>query len=350
MTKKIRLSESELISLIKKVIKETDEDMNTEYKERKSNNALIQNLGTKTYLDIIKGEKHSLFSKILEDKHIKISTPDEEWYQDNIDNLIYVKNILKSSKGNISWRDGDNLSFYQKIDTLIEKCRNKEYVGFIEENEDRKVWSLLNKIDTNYSNWESMINDRLMRKEEGGIDGLNRREAIENFFRQRPLTEILPPNRYINFKEYEKNLNTKINTITYAELDLLEAFGKKNSEKLELIFEKIKYTTQIGDELELKFLTHLRNSKKPDLKIIDFSSPGSVVDTALGIDCIIYVNGEWFAVQIKGGKSGEDSAKTAFIHNLGINSISIYEINNNFYYYTPSKMSGENNFNKDFGF
>jgi hypothetical protein len=348
--KKIRLSESELISLIKKIIKETDEDMSTEYKERKSNNALIQNLGTKTYLDIIKGQKHSLFSKILEDKHIKISTPDEEWYQDNIDNLKYVKNTLKSSKGSISWRDGDNLTFQEKIDYLIKKCQNKEYVGFIEENEDRKVWSLLNKIDTNYSNWESMINDRLMRKEEGGIDALSRRESIEKFFKQRPLSEIFSPARYINFKEYEKTLNTKITTISYAELDLLEAFGKKNSEKLESIFSKIRFTTKIGDELELKFLTHLRNSEKPDLKIVDFSSPGSVVDTALGIDCMIYINGEWCAVQIKGGKSGKDSAKTAFIHSLGINSISIYETNNDFYYYTPTKMNGENNFNEDFGF
>lgn len=348
--KKIRLSESEFISLIRKVIKETEEDMDTQYKEKKALNGLMQELGTKTYLDIIRGNKNILFSKILENKHIKISTPDETWYKENIDNLKDIKKIFKSSLGEISWRDGDYLTYNEKIDKLIQRCVNKEYVGFIEENADRKVWSILNKIDTNYSNWESMINSRLRIPGGGEIDGSNRREVIQNYFKQRPLSDVLPPNRLINFNQYEKNIGTKINTISYAELDLIEAFGKKNSEKLESIYEKIQFTTKMGDELESKFLTHLRNSKKPDLKIIDFSTPGSIVDTAFGIDCAIFINGVWYAVQVKAGESGKDTAKSAYLHKLGINSISIYEKDNTFYYYTPSKMSGENNFNKDFGF
>lgn len=347
--KKIRISESELISLIKKVINETEEDMDTQYKEKKALNGLMQELGTKTYLDIIRGKKNSLFSKILENKHIKISTPDDTWYQENIDNLKDIKKIFKSSLSKINWRDGDYLAYNEKIDKLIQRCENKEYVGFIEENADRKVWSILNKIDTNYSNWESMITNRLLTPGGGEIDGNNRREVIENFFKQRPLSDVLPPSRLINFNEYEKNLGTKINTISYAELDLIEAFGKKNSEKLESIYEKIKYTTKMGDELESKFLIHLRNSKKPDLKIIDFSTPGSVVDTAFGIDCAVFINGVWFAVQVKAGESGKDTAKSAYVHKLGINSISIYEMNGDFYYYTPKNQSELNNFNEDFG-
>jgi hypothetical protein len=334
--------------LIKKIIKETDEDMNKEYEKIKLENSLMQELGTKTYLDIIKGQKNAIFSKILEDKHIKITSPDDNWYKDNIENLKDIKGIFKSSKSEISWLDGNVSSFDERIEYLIKKCENKEYIGFIEENENKKVWSLLNKIDTNYSNWDSMIKDRLLRKD-GGIDDVNKTNVIHKYFKQRPLSDVLHPNRLINFREYEKNLINKINTISYAEYDLLNAFAKKNSEKLESIFEKIKFTTNLGDKLESKFLTHLRNSKKPSLKIIDFSTPGSIVDTVFGIDCIIYFDGIWYAIQVKGGESGKNRAKNAFVHNLGINSLSIYETNNDFYYYTPSNKNSGNNFKKDFG-
>ena len=354
--KKIRLSESELISLIQKVIKETEEDMNTEKKvgnyNGKSELSLMQNLGTKTYLDIIRGEKNKLFNRILQDKHFKISTPDEKWYEDNIENLNLIKKIFKSSKGRLSWRDGDYLTFEEKIDSLIERCNRREYVGFIEENEDRKVWSILNKLDTNYTNWESMINNRLMGGYKKTIDGSDRTEVINNFFKQRPLSDILPSDRLINFKELEIKLGTNIKTLSYADLDLLETFGKKNSKEFQDIYNTISYSTNIGDELETKFLTYLRNKKDSSLEIIDFSSPGSIVDTAFGIDCAIKLHGIWYAVQIKAGSNSKNTAQKSFINNLGINSLSIYERNKNyeFNYFSPTKKEGENNFNEDFGF
>jgi len=342
--------------LIKKIIKETDEDMNIEKKvdvyNGKSPNSSMQNLGTKTYLDIIRGEKNKLFNKILQDKHFKISTPDEKWFEENIENLNLIKKIFKSSKGKINWRDGDYLTFEEKVNYLIKRCEKKDYIGFIEENEDRKVWSLLNKLDTNYTNWESMINNRLTGKNSETIDGPDRLEVINNYFKQRPLSDILPSDRLINFKEIEIKIGTNISTLSYADLDLLDAFGRKNSENFEKIYNTISHSTNIGNEVEDRFLTFLRNKKDVNLEIIDFSSPGSVVDTAFGIDCAIKINGIWYAIQIKAGKNSKNSAQKSFINNLGINSLSIYERNRNnqFNYFSPSKKEGENNFNEDFGF
>jgi hypothetical protein len=401
MKRKILLSESNLVSLVKFIIKETSEDMDIEkivgtykgnnpiIKDLQFNkiykginltdedikivkqslqdepkptvdilktekpvdvNSLLQKKGTKTYLDIIKGEKNKLFNRILIDKHIKISQPDDRWFQDNIRDLEFLKKSFASSKGKMRWLDGSYETFSERINRLIERCRKKEYIGFIEENEDRKVWSILNKIDTNYSNWRKLIDDRL-GKVNNGISGTNQVEVIENYFEQRSLDEVLPPERLTKFLELQEKLSTNIKTLSFAELDLLDAFGKKNSPTLQEIYNNISRTTNIGNETEADFLMLLRNCKEPNIEIVDFSTPGNVVDTAFGIDSAIKINGVWFAVQIKAGKFARNSAQKSFINNLGINSLSIFKKNNmfQFNYFSPTNKETEKSFNEDFG-
>ena len=403
MKKIIRLTESELVSLVKRTIMENNQDDNIEkmigtYKgenpiikglqhkifggydlnnkdiedaikifgdeiefnkpkinilkneKPKDPNSLLQEKGTETYLDIIRGEKNILFNKILTDKHIKISKPDDKWFEDNIRDLKVLKENFKSSKRKIKWIDGETSTFEERIDKFIDRCEKQDYVGFIEENEDRKVWSILNKIDTNYTNWRKMIDDRLKRND-NGVSGENQIDIIENYFKQRPLSDVLPGDRLSKFMELQKKLSTNVKTLSFADLDLLEAFGKKNSEKLQNIMNNITHTTNLGNESEVKFLTLLRNAKEPNIEIVDFSTPGNVVDMAFGIDCAVKLNGIWCAVQVKAGKYAKNAAQKSFINYLGLNSISIYERNKRyqFNYFSPTKTDGDNFFNEDFG-
>jgi len=404
MKKIIRLNESELVSLVKRTIMENNEDIDIEkiigtykgenpfIKDLQHNkifkgyyltqkeiedatkfledeklgtkpkinilkkdkpidtNSLIQELGTKTYLGIIQSEKNTLFNRILMDKQIKISKPDDEWFEENIKNLLFLKENFKSTKGRMKWLDGETSTFEERVNKLIQKCKNKDYIGFIEENEDRKVWSILNKLDTNYTNWRKLIDIRLNSKDGGGIKGENQIEIIENYFKQRDISEVLPPERLGRFIELNKKLSTNVKKLSFADLDLLDAFGKKNSQTLQEIYNNISHTTNIGNQTESNFLMLLRNVKQP-IEIVDFSTPGNVVDTAFGIDCAIKIDGVWFAVQIKAGKFAKNAAQKAFVNYLGINSLSIYERNKRFQfnYFSPSKRDGENLFNENFG-
>jgi hypothetical protein len=404
MKKIIRLSESELVSLVKRTIMEdnkkddivtkvgyykgknpfllslylktydgynlTDEEIIKAEKEFEKEesidkskvnmlkiekpidpNSLIQKKGVKTYLDIIGGEKNILFNTILSDKNIKISKPDDKWFEDNIRDLKILKDNFKSSEGLIKWMDGEESTFEKRIDEFLNKCKKKDFVGFIEEYGKNKVWSDLNKIDTHYTNWRIMMDDRLKRID-NGISGKNQIETIENYFKQRPLSDVLPANRLSKFMELQKKISTNVKSLSFADLDLMEIFGKKNSEKLQNIINNITHTTNIGNQSEVKFLTLLRNAKEPKIEeIVDFSGPGNIVDMAFGIDCAVKIDGVWYAIQVKGGKSAKNKAKGAKINKLGINSLSIYERNRmyQFNYFSPSKKDGDNFFNEDFG-
>jgi len=313
----------------------------------KSNRELqskVKSLGIKTYKDLIRTDKKILLNTLLENTKFRIDSPNEAWYQRNIDDLEILRSRFKSSVGNIRWSDGSTSTFDEKITEMINKCKNKDFFGILEKDGDEDVWSITNKLDTNYSNWAEMIEDR---QKEGLIYGSNYETLISEYFRQRPIDEAITDNELRDkIKDIKKNKNVSINTFSFAESDIIEAFQDESSPKLKNIFNRLSSTTREGDYVEENFKKLITSFPKYVEDLHDFSSWGNIVDMVFGIDLIVKLNGTEYAVQVK---KDQRHAEKAFIRKLGINYVVIYPSGNGKYYFgyiSPKQPGGD--FTEDF--
>jgi len=306
----------------------------------------VKSLGIKTYKDLIRTDKKILLNTLLENTKFRIDTPNEAWYQRNIDDLEILRSRFKSSVGNIRWSDGSISTFDEKITEMINKCKNKDFFGILEKDGDEDVWSITNKLDTNYSNWAEMIEDR---QKEGLISGLNYDDLISEYFRQRPIDESITDNELRDkIKDIKKNKNVSVNTFSFAESDIIEAFEDESSPKLKNIFNRLSSTTREGDYVEENFKKLITSFPKYVEDLHDFSSWGNIVDMVFGIDLIVKLNGTEYAVQVK---KDQRHAENAFIRKLGINYVIIYPSPSGkgkyyFGYISPKQPGGD--FTEDF--
>lgn len=306
----------------------------------------VKSLGIKTYKDLIRTDKKILLNTLLENTKFRIDTPNEAWYQRNIDDLEILRSRFKSSVGNIRWSDGSISTFDEKITEMINKCKNKDFFGILEKDGDEDVWSITNKLDTNYSNWAEMIEDR---QKEGSISGSNYDDLISEYFRQRPIDESITDNELRDkIKDIKKNKNVSVNTFSFAESDIIEAFEDESSPKLKNIFNRLSSTTREGDYVEENFKKLITSFPKYVEDLHDFSSWGNIVDMVFGIDLIVKLNGTEYAVQVK---KDQRHAENAFIRKLGINYVIIYPSPSGkgkyyFGYISPKQPGGD--FTEDF--
>ena len=392
MKKIIRLSESELVSLVKRTIMEetTDnEKINKEFllynrllnysgfhkeiyklKEKyttektlpltdigylegyfkydeekpKTANNLIMDLGTETYLRMVLGEKQNLFKIILgnQTNKYKVSKPKNSWFEKNIGDLetfqktFNTRTLYKKIKfpGDFKF-----MTLNTKIELLINRCENQDYIGILEiepDDLDKEEWSILNKIDTNLINWKNLIKEKNLNINVG-VD-------IWDYFKQRKLDSIASQNLKQTYKIDAPNLKT----MSYAEFDLLSAFTDETEKKLNKIKKSISLSTDKGNQTEKQFLHILQMRKNDgyDIEIINFSEPGNIVDTNLGVDMILTIKGVSYAVQIK---SSEEAVKDyLLIKKLGILYLVIFPKNNGFGYLSNSNPSEFKDFDTDF--
>lgn len=346
---KVIISESQYFGLFKE---EDSSTGTTEFSQENSNNIdmtkieksislndLIIGLGKETYFNLLNSDKSKLYNAILEkNEEIRIGKPSDEWFENNIRNLNIIKDNFPSSKW-VNWSDGPSMPFDSKIYQLIGKCQSKDIIGILEGGD----WSPLNKLDTHYTNWRDMMDKRM--KDKFKIEGETQEEIVRNYFLQRDLKKVLTSKNFSQLQEINSLLGTEVQTMSYAEIDLLQAFAEKEKTKINSIKDKIFTTTERGNSSEEKFLGLIRHF---NIEYVDFSFPGSLVDTILGIDCIVKLNGTWYAVQVK---SSEQNARKAKINSLGINSISIYENwkgEELWCYFSPNKKEGINYLRRDF--
>ena len=118
----------------------------------------------------------------------------------------------------LSKLDEDKLA---KIEEILNTLTNdpNAYPGFIENGE----WSIVNKLDTNYTNWFRILAEL---DSTGKLPGNNPKEKVENFFKQRPVQSILHPQKVENLKIIENEFGVKIDTLSYADYEILKEFNK----------------------------------------------------------------------------------------------------------------------------
>ena len=181
-------------------------------------------------------------------------------------------------------------------------------------------------MDTNYSNWLDLLSDRWGYS---NYKYQNQRDIIVPFEFETALEEVFYiVNQYftersindlrIDEKLKEIIVKTDVKKLSYAHLDVIEGFYETTNElksaKIQTMFNAIKRTTDIGDKAEKIFLEYLGDAKAYVTVVANFSKPGNLVDTDLGIDLIIKVDNKFYAVQVK---SNQKLAEYAVIKKWG---------------------------------
>ena len=336
------LSGGEYVS-IPKYLKEDE-------KFKKDPNSMYQSLGSQTYLEMVRGSKKMLFDSVLRyaTGTYKIDSPNKYWYEKNIRDLEYIEKIFGDvTKKNILFRDETSpMTLTQKINLLIQRCKKQDYIGILEiegDDDQKEKWSILNKIDTNYTNWKNMLDERRANEPYTLISGTEQ-QIICDYFSQKPIEDIMHPSDVEELSSLLEVLSLNFKTMSLAEFDLLEAFLYETKSKLDTIKSRLKNTTEKGDDAENKFKFHLGFRDASLIK--DFSEPGNIVDTNLGIDLIIEYKGEIYAVQIKSSKAGAENYP--FVTKLGVKYLVIFPQGKRFGYFSNDNPNEAKDFDTDF--
>lgn len=283
--------------------------------------------GIQTYVDLIKTGKKHLF-KTREDLPIKVGTPGPEWIKRNIDDLKELNKKLSPEflDKKIKLPTGETTTLRAKSNEIIQTLEQdpNAYPGFIENGE----WSIVNKIDTNYSNWFRMLAEL---DSDGRLKGSSPKEKVEYFFQQFPVEKILPQNKLDNLKIIENEFGVKIPTLSLADFEVLREFNKDFLN----IRKRIMSSSERGEknEINVKGTLKLFSDKAiTENDIIHFSSYGNRVDQVFGIDMLVYMylpdyseNKYWVPVQVKSDKA---SGNKSILLKFDIGGISIFPTKN----------------------
>lgn len=280
---------------------------NTIYNQIKDSKELVKKIisgGTETYNNLIRSSKRNFF-RTQGDTSMKVSQPSDKWIEENKksleDFLIYTKNSPK--KFWFPKRDVQ-MTTHEEARKLLKQLETKDFWGFMEKIGNDYEWSLLNKLDSNYTNWAKMIAKRDLQKQLG--DGsLN--DKIDTYFRQQPIEELYADEMYDFDIEQKRMIWATASKLSIAELDIIEAFLSHNSDEpesraidhLDNIMDRLKKTTIAGDKAENDFVMWLGSNKVPASDIIRFNTYGNLVDVTFQIDLIAKINGKWIPIQVK---------------------------------------------------
>lgn len=268
--------------------------------------------GIETYRNIVRTSRKNFFKSDINTK-LKVDKPSGSWIKENIDSLrTFLKHTIDSpSKFFFPNRDYKQTT-HQEANQLLEQLKEEDFWGFLEKEGDDYVWSTLNKIDSNYTNWAKMIAKRDLRGDlgDGSID-----QRIDNYFQQRNIEFFYPEIEEYDMEVRRKFIYTKSPTLSYAEFDLIEAFfseepndkkfESKAIDSIENILDRLKSTTKAGDKAEDDFVEWLKDPKQgiKDNQIIRFNTKGNLVDVTFQIDLLVFLQNRWIPIQVKSKKN-----------------------------------------------
>jgi len=299
MKKIIRLSESELVSLVKRTIMESGNP------EKKSNlgkltyNSLtdsqkdkIKSLGMKIFSDIknyIEPDTNRRINYWLEQHGLQLKVPSVEFIKKNIDDINFVFDNLELSN---SKRNDlkENLDFLEL--QLVNP--NSKFIVLFHEKDDE--WSIVNMFDNNIILWINLINNRIDSNTEINVD---------NFL-----------------EEYYSGGSDSM-----AAHDLLRAILIDRENYKQTIFSK---TWGGGQEVENKFFNQLRQLGVSEENLRIFSGGGNFVDRA-GFDGAMKCRNIWFSIQVKSNQN--DALKS-----IPYKGISVFPSEGEFYYFHDKKV------------
>jgi hypothetical protein len=276
--------------------------------------SLIMNLGTKTYNDILRSNKRFLLNNL---NKVKIGTPEREWMNRNVSDLRFFKKHITDTGVKFSFPDRDEkVSISDEIINLLKLLVKRDFWGFIEGNE----WSILNKINTNYTNWSKLI---AKKDKEGDLNEYSGpKEKVLGYFTQRPIEKI---HDLSEFDEEQKRLiKTKVPTLSFADEDVITILRQSESPDTDYDFNKMRNrimsTTDRGDKVENNFIEWLKFNGIPESDIRVFSSHGNLVDITFQCDLMVKLNDKWIPIQVK----SSDRTTGSKLLNYGIGGILVY--------------------------
>jgi hypothetical protein len=286
MKKIIRLTESELVSLVKRTIMEDNQSFNIKKCDFFSDeNMKLIKLKGKEVFNNFKTKKLKFLKSFIEknnpDSNIVLEIGDKEYLEKNLADINFLLENLDITKTLFEYFKGIERDIREDLDNNF-KFQNETLVFF----KENGLWSSINKFDDNIKLWRASIfgyydNDEKFKNIVNQSSSCSR--AIENFFTQ----------EYEKFEDF---------SLTYAEAAFLEniTIGFDTSKKI------VKITSEKGDNTENDFVNFLiknfggvlYNNETKTGNIYVFSSNGGFVDRK-GIDLALKRNGTWKKVQVK---------------------------------------------------
>lgn len=299
--KKIRLNESEFISLLKTIIMENSTktcDLQKLNVFSQPYQGQIKSNGVKVF-ETLKTDKRDVLDRYLENEGIILTVGDENYLKKNLEDIQFAIDNLKLSPG--VWSD---IQFKKKeiINTLNPTLNYRSHK--LEHFREGDKWSLINKFDTNILLWKSsMIHFYNSHVEYKNLvdNAKDCFDAIDIFFNKKFLY-------YDNFR------------LTFAEYAFLENISE-NFENAKRIVSK---TSERGDSTENDFIQFLVQNfggrvSGENKNIYHFASNGGIMDQK-GIDLAINIQNKWFSIQVKNNL--EEALK-----NIPYMGISVYPTN-----------------------
>ena len=276
--------------------------------------SLIMDLGTKAYNDILRSNKRFLLKDL---NKIKIGTPEREWMNRNVSDLRFFKKHITDTDEKFNFPDRDEkVSISDEVTNLLKLLVKRDFWGFIEGNE----WSILNKINTNYTNWSKLIAKRDKEGDLGNNSGP--KDKVMNYFKQRPVEEIHDLSEFD--EEQKRIIKTKVPTLSFADEDIITILRAADSPDNDYDFNKMRNrimsTTDRGDNAENDFIAWLLYNKIPESDIRVFSSYGNLVDITFQCDLMVKLKDKWVPIQVK---SSEKTTSSKLL-NYGIGGILVY--------------------------
>jgi hypothetical protein len=299
----------------------------------------IVSKGIEAYNKLIGTDKNLFF----QESPIVVGKPSDDWKDGNTRDLEKFRDYMSGRVYNKVKISGITDTLLNFIDKEINSVGEK--IGFI----DKGNWSIYNKSDSNYSNWIVLIDEY---DKKGLLGSGNYKSKVDEFFKERPINDVLQTERQRNYIEFlklkldEKKLPTKISFADYEMMNEIFFTKKEN------IKNRIEDSTGVGDDAEIKFFELLKKHKVPDENISNFSNPGNIVDQKFGVDCMVMLksskNGlpfRWYPIQIR---NNFESAKKVNVFQLG--GISVFPYKNSFKYFLSKNEDVPRDFFEDFSF
>ena len=223
--------------------------------------SLIMDLGTKAYNDILRSNKRFLLKDL---NRVKIGTPERDWMNRNVSDLRFFKKHVTDTGEKFSFPDRDEkVTISDEVTNLLKLLVKRDFWGFIEGNE----WSILNKINTNYTNWSKLI---AKRDKDGDLgEYISPKEKVLNYFKERPIEEIHDLSEFD--EEQKRIIKTKVPTFSFADEDIITILRSAENPDEDYDFNKMRNrimsTTDKGDNAENNFIAWLKLNGIPNSDI-----------------------------------------------------------------------------------
>jgi hypothetical protein len=279
-----------------------DEYLKKFKEELKLNINKIKSEGVITYLDLVRSGKRHLFKN----EKIKVAKPSESWYKENIKDLEIFRDRLKPFSNNKFKFGNDLRTIDGQINFLMERLVERDIYGFLEKSGKEYVWSILNKTDTNYTNWINLIYDAEV-KDRFPENLKTTLSKINYYFKQNVI-------KFDDYGEGNRDFirnwvkDNKVTEFSMADADLVGAFNNYSQEdenRAKNIYSTLMNSTAAGDEAEKQFIKFLTEEQEvPESHIKSFSSHGNIVDITFQTDLIVLNVQEerWEPIQVKSKK------------------------------------------------